>query len=94
MRERDGLPLKVIIHIPSQEDKVRVTHIGETDYVQSRHGFLVPSEVHYSRLEGDFLMVENFAFYGDFRMFKAEAEIKFTPEESEIETRKEPTKPK
>jgi hypothetical protein len=81
VRESDLLPLRIIVVIPSIEDKMEVIHTGEADYEQTRFGILLPRAVRYTRKEGGLNMVENFAFYSDYRMFKVETNIRFTPEE-------------
>jgi len=81
VREKDLLPMRIILQIPTKEDGEQVLHSGEIDYVASKHGLLLPTAVRYRKTEGENLLVENFAFYNQYRMFKVETEVKFTPEE-------------
>jgi hypothetical protein len=52
------------------------------DYIQSAHGFLTPVSVVHRHMVGGQVITENLYRYEPFKMFSADAEIKFT----EIET--------
>jgi hypothetical protein len=82
VRESDQRPLRITVSIPVKEHDTEVVHEGAIDYYQSSHGVLLPSAVRYKKRVGNRLVVENYAFYSKFRMFRVEAEIKFTPEET------------
>jgi hypothetical protein len=82
IRERDLLPLRIVIFIATVENRVKILHTGQVDYFQSTHGVLLPSQVLYRKTEGENLLVENHASYDSYRMFRVETEIKFTPEET------------
>ncbi|MFN7919346.1 MAG: hypothetical protein U0Q16_04570 [Bryobacteraceae bacterium] len=82
VRERDLLPMRISLRIPTKEDGLTVLHTGEIDYYQSRYGMLLPSAVRYKKLEGETILVENFAFYKEYKMFQVETDIKFTPDEA------------
>ncbi len=78
MRKPDGLPLRVEAWAEFQDGGRSVRDQASVDYVMSSHGFLTPaSVVHRHSVDGQ-LMTENLYQYAPFKMFSAEAEIKFT----------------
>ncbi len=80
VRRRDYVPLRVTFAIESMEHGQPVTHDGGVQYIYSRlHGVILPVRVDYTRSVKGERMVENVASYNGFRMFKVEADIKFTP---------------
>jgi hypothetical protein len=82
IRKSNGQPVRVIVEMPSQEGKRTVVHRIAVDYAPApRGGVLLPATVEYSRHQEALLMVEMKATYTDFKMFSAEAEIKFEVEE-------------
>jgi hypothetical protein len=84
-RESDQLPVRITVSIPVQEHDTKVVHEGVIDYYRSRHGVLLPSVVKYKKWVDSRLAVENYSIYSKYRMFRAEAEIKFTTEEGKPE---------
>ena len=52
------------------------------DYIQSAHGFLTPASVVHRHMVDGKVITENLYRYEPFKMFSADAEIKFT----ELET--------
>ncbi len=79
--ESGYLPVRITIVIPSSEDMTQVIHTGEVDYEPGRQGVLLPSSVHYTARDAEFVRVENLATYSDYRTFQAESDIKFQVEE-------------
>lgn len=78
MRKSDGLPLRVEAWAELQDGSHKVRDQASVDYVMSSHGFLTPvSVVHRHSVDGQ-LMTENLYRYQPFKMFSAEADIKFT----------------
>jgi hypothetical protein len=78
MRKSDGLPLRVEAWAELQDGDHKVRDQASVDYVMSPHGFLTPvSVVHRYSVDGQ-LVTENLYRYAPFKMFSAEADIKFT----------------
>jgi hypothetical protein len=74
VRKSDGLPIR--IQAISEHEKI---HDDATvDYVQSAHGFLTPASVVFHHVIDGQLITENHYRYEAFKMFAADAEIKFT----------------
>src|ERR1035437_4833165 len=104
VRKSDGLPLRVQSWSEHPQDattillqtwsghpqaSVRVRDEATVDYIQSAHRFLTPaSVVHGHMVEGQ-VITENLYRYEPFKMFSADAEIKFT----ELETPPPPPAP-
>ena len=82
VHETDLRPLRITVIIPVKEHGAEVVHEGSIDYYRSAYGVLLPSAVRYKKRVGNRIAVENYAFYSKYRMFRVEAEIKFTPEEN------------
>jgi len=78
MRKSDGLPLRVEAWAELQDGIHRVRDQASVEYVMSSHGFLTPvSVLHRHSVDGQ-VMTENLYRYEPFKMFGAEADIKFT----------------
>ena len=78
IRKSDGLPLRVEAWAEALDGSHRVRDQASVEYVMSSHGFLTPASVlHRHSVDGQ-LMTENLYRYEPFRMFAADAEIKFT----------------
>jgi hypothetical protein len=79
VRKSDGLPLR--IQAWSQHDQRgghKIRDDATVDYIQSVHGFLTPaSVVHRHQVDG-VVITENLYSYEPFKLFSADAEIKFT----------------
>jgi len=74
VRKSDGLPVR--IQAVTEHEKI---HDDATiDYVQSAHGFLTPVSVVFHHVVDGQLITENHYRYEPFKMFAADAEIKFT----------------
>jgi len=78
VRKSDGLPLR----IETWAERAANGHVsreeGTVDYVQSTHGFLTPASVVHRHLVDGRLITENLYRYEPFKLFAADAEIKFT----------------
>ncbi len=78
MRKSDGLPLRVEAWAELQDGSHTVRDQASVDYAMSSHGFLTPvSVVHRHSVDAQ-LRTENLYSYAPFKMFSADAEIKFT----------------
>jgi hypothetical protein len=78
MRKSDGLPLRVEAWAVLQDGSRSIRDQATVEYVMSPHGFLTPASVlHRHSVDGQ-VMTENLYRYAPFRMFSAEADIKFT----------------
>jgi hypothetical protein len=74
VRKSDGLPVR--IQAITEHDRIRDD--ATIDYRQSSHGFLTPVSVVFHHLVDGQLITENHYRYEPFKMFAADAEIKFT----------------
>jgi hypothetical protein len=78
MRKSDGLPLRVEAWAELQDSGHTVRDQASVEYVMSSHGFLTPiSVIHRHSVDGQ-IMTENLYSYQPFKMFSAEADVKFT----------------
>jgi hypothetical protein len=78
VRKSDGLPLRVQAWAEHPDAKRTIRDQATVDYALSAHGFLMPvSVVHRHYLDGR-LQIENLYRYEPFKLFSADAEIKFT----------------
>lgn len=75
-----GLPVRVTANLPLKEGKFNVVHSFTVDYAPSRQGVLLPSQSTYARRQDSLVMVETKTVYTDFKMFSADAEIRFQAE--------------
>jgi hypothetical protein len=104
VRKSDGLPLRIESSSQHPQDatavllqtwsghpqaRQRVRDEATIDYVQSAHGFLTPASVIHRHLVDGHVITENLYRYEPFKMFSADAEIKFT----ELETPPPPPAP-
>ena len=103
VRKSDGLPLRIQSWTEHSEDATQillqswsghpptqtVRDEATVDYIQSAHGFLTPASVVHRHLVDGHVMTENLYRYEPFKMFSADAEIKFT----ELETPTPPAAP-
>jgi hypothetical protein len=104
VRKSDGLPLRIESSSEHPRDatsillqtwsghpqaSLRVRDEATIDYVQSAHGFLTPASVIHRHLVDGKVITENLYRYEPFKMFSADAEIKFT----ELETPSPPPAP-
>jgi hypothetical protein len=78
VRKSDGLPLRVQTWAEHTDAKRTIRDEATVDYALSAHGFLMPaSVVHRHRVDGR-IGIENLYRYEPFKLFSADAEIKFT----------------
>jgi hypothetical protein len=91
VRKSDLLPLRIQAWSQhSQPGGHRIRDDATVDYVQSVHGFLTPaSVVHRHQVDGA-VITENLYRYEPFKLFSADAEIKFTELDSTPDTAKAP----
>ncbi len=78
VREPDGLPLRVEAMAESAEREHTFRDQATVEYVLSTHGFLTPVSVRHRHLVDGKLVTENLYRYEPFKLFAADAEIKFT----------------
>src|ERR1035437_5458581 len=89
VRQSDGLPLRIQSWSEHDQASRKVRDEATVDYIQSAHGFLVPASVIHRHMVDGQVITENLYRYEPFKMFSADAEIKFT----EIETPPTPAAP-
>lgn len=80
----DGVPLRMTLELDATERDMPVAHRAEIEYELHRQGFLLPSRMTYRKTvtpknAEPVLTVENKIDYGNWQLFQADAEIKFTP---------------
>jgi hypothetical protein len=89
VRQSDGLPLRIQSWSENTQATQKVRDEATVDYVQSAHGFLTPASVIHRHIVDDKVITENLYRYEPFKMFSADAEIKFT----ELDTPPTPPSP-
>lgn len=77
VRASDGLPMRVEAWAEYGTGDKKIRDEGVIDYVLSTHGFLTPVSVHHKHLAGGKVITENQYRYEPFKLFAADAEIKF-----------------
>jgi len=78
VRQADFVPLRIVIRTAvSSAGKGEIVHSGVVDYFPSAYGVLLPAAVRYEKLVENTPLVESVAAYSDYRMFAANAEIRF-----------------
>ena len=78
VRKSDGLPLRVQAWAEHEDAKRTIRDEATVDYALSAHGFLMPASVVHRHLVDRRLGIENLYRYEPFKLFSADAEIKFT----------------
>ncbi len=78
VRKSDGLPLRVQAWAEHPDAKRMIRDEAAVDYALSAHGFLMPVSVVHRHLVDGQLKTENLYRYEPFKLFSADAEIKFT----------------
>jgi hypothetical protein len=78
VRKSDGLPLRVQAWAEHPDAKRMIRDEAAVDYTLSAHGFLMPVSVAHRHLVDGQLKTENLYRYEPFKLFSADAEIKFT----------------
>jgi hypothetical protein len=89
VRKSDGLPLRIQAWSEHPQSGHMIRDEATVDYVQSAHGFLTPASVVHRHVVDAQVITENLYRYEPFKMFSADAEIKFT----ELDTPPPPTAP-
>src|ERR1035438_3215736 len=89
VRQSDGLPLRIQSWVEHPQATHKIRDEATVDYIQSAHGFLTPASVIHRHLVDGQVITENLYRYEPFKMFSADAEIKFT----ELETPSPPPAP-
>ena len=89
VRQSDGLPLRIQSWSEHPQATHKIRDEATVDYVQSAHGFLTPASVIHRHLVDGQVITENLYRYDPFKLFSADAEIKFT----ELETPPPPPAP-
>lgn len=85
VRQSDFTPLRITADLPVTEGKNAVLHQMSVDYAPGPHGVVLPARSSYMRRQNTMLLVETIAEYSDFKMFSADADIKFLAEGEEPE---------
>ena len=80
VRSSDGLPLRVEAAAEYGTGDKKVRDEGTIEYLMSAHGFLTPVTVTHKHLVGGKTITENRYRYAPFKLFAADAEIKFETE--------------
>jgi hypothetical protein len=78
LRSSDGLPLRVETWAEHAEAQHRVRDEAVVEYTQASHGFLAPASVLHRHIVDGQLITENRYTYAPFKVFGADAEIKFS----------------
>jgi hypothetical protein len=78
VRKADGLPLRIQSWSEHPQNGHMIRDEATVDYVQSAHGFLTPASVVHRHMVDAQVVTENLYRYEPFKMFSADAEIKFT----------------
>ena len=86
VRKSDGMPLRVETWTAHILNGHAIRDEATVDYVQCSHGFLTPASVLHRHLVDGQTITENLYRYEPFRMFSADAEIKFTELETPTST--------
>lgn len=77
VRQGDLVPLRICLAAAFHDGKHQIEHRASVDYFPSAYGLVLPASVRYQKLVDGDAVVEHLAVYSDFRMFKADAEIRF-----------------
>ena len=85
---KDGLPVRVQVWTQHALNGHQIRDEGTVDYELSTHGFLTPASVVHRHLVDDQVITENQYHYEPFKLFSADAEIKFTEIETPPATKK------
>jgi hypothetical protein len=89
VRQSDGLPLRIQSWSEHSQANHQIRDEATVDYIQSAHGFLTPASVIHRHMVDGQVITENLYRYDPFKLFSADAEIKFT----ELETPAPPPPP-
>jgi hypothetical protein len=89
VRQSDGLPLRIQSWSEHPQGTHQIRDEATVDYIQCAHGFLTPASVVHRHMVDGQVITENLYRYDPFKLFSADAEIKFT----ELETPPPPPPP-
>jgi hypothetical protein len=89
VRKFDSLPLRIQAWSEHPQAGQTIRDEATVEYIQSAHGFLTPASVVHRHMVDGQVITENLYRYEPFKMFSADAEIKFT----ELETPPPPPAP-
>jgi hypothetical protein len=78
IRQKDGLLLRVVLRSVWNEGSTEVRDDASVDYVMTQHGVLAPAAVVHREFTADAMRAENVYRYSPFRLFAADADIKFS----------------
>lgn len=78
VRKSDGLPLRIEVWTSHALNNRVIRDEGTVDYTPTTHGFLTPVSVAHRHLIDGQIVTENLYRYEPFKLFSADAEIKFT----------------
>jgi hypothetical protein len=78
VRASDGVPLRVDAWAEHMEGKRRIRDQATVEYAMAPRGFLAPASVLYQHIVDQQLQTENRYTYAPFKVFAADAEVKFT----------------
>jgi hypothetical protein len=77
VRASDGLPLRVEAWAEHVDGKHRIRDQARVEYTMRSRGFLAPTSVLHQHIVDQQLLTENRYTYGPFKIFAADAEVKF-----------------
>ena len=77
VRASDGVPLRVEAFAVHPQDRHQIRDEATVDYAMTSRGFLAPSSVLHRHIVDGRAITENHYTYGPFKIFGADAEIKF-----------------
>lgn len=78
IRKSDGLPLRIQVWTEHTLNNRIIRDEGTVDYTPTTHGFLTPASVAHRHMIDGQVITENLYRYEPFKLFSADAEIKFT----------------
>lgn len=75
--EKDSLPLRIVLASTRRDGQIEIREEATIDYLRTPLGYLAPASVVHREMSGNDLVVENRFEYSAFKIFKADADIKF-----------------
>jgi hypothetical protein len=78
VRKSDGLPLRIQVWTEHALNGRMIRDEGTVEYSPTTHGFLTPASVAHRHMIDGQVITENLYRYEPFKLFSADAEIKFT----------------
>jgi hypothetical protein len=77
VRDGDGVPLRIEVTSHRDDHGTAISDQAQVDYLMAPQGYLLPASVTHRQTRGALLVVENNFQYSGYRMFQADADIKF-----------------